>query len=502
MLNDLLRIALELHPPSLRMQLLGSTANVRPQSMLRPYQVYIADKIVELPAVLMAVEMSLGKTGSTLTAVRRLLDNGTIKRVLIVAPLEVARNTWPDEIAVWEHTRDLDFTVLIGDPVKRETKVRDDSRIHIINRELITWLVAFWGETWPYDCVVWDESSRFKAGKKRSAGSKKPDPKTGKKRPPKLSEFGAICSIRKFVKRIVLLTGTPAPNGIHDLWGQAYVLDFGHRLGATMRAFENRWFDKDYMGWNMEPKPHAEAEIMGLLKDVMIGLRAEDYIALPPKVMSKVYVDLTPAQMKEYKRFERTLVSEVYDVEAVSKGVLTNKILQYANGSMYRPIEGTYPVEREVVHVHDAKIEALERIIEESAGQNILVAYSFKFDLDRIKKRFPKAVVFDDDPDFVKNWNDGKIQLGLAHPASIGHGLNLQHGGHIQVWYGLTWSLELYQQFNQRLARPGQKNPNVFIYHILARGTVDESVYRVMNTKDATQNQITQAVRVRVLNGD
>ena len=450
----------------------------------------------------MSVEMSLGKSASTLTAVKRLLDIGETKRVLIVAPLEVAKNTWPDEIAVWEHTKHLDFTVLIGDPAKRQDKARDGASIHIINRELITWLVEFWGEAWPYDMVVWDESSRFKAGKKRSAGSKKPDPKTGKKRPPKLSEFGAICSIRKFVKRIVLLTGTPAPNGLHDLWGQAYVLDFGHRLGATMHAFEGRWFDKGYMGWDMSPRPHAEGEIMGLLKDVMIGLRAEDYIELPPKVMGKVFVDLTPAQMKEYGRFEKTLITETYDVEAVSKGVLTNKLLQFANGSLYRPIEGTYPVEREVVHIHDAKIDALERIIEEAAGQNILVAYSFKFDLERIKKRFPSAVVFDDDPDFVKNWNDGKIRLGLAHPASIGHGLNLQHGGHIQVWFGLTWSLELYMQFNQRLARPGQANDRVYIYHILARGTNDETVYEAMNIKGATQNQITQAVRVRLLTGD
>jgi SNF2 family DNA or RNA helicase len=234
------------------------------------------------------------------------------------------------------------------------------------------------------------------------------------------------------------------------------------------------------------------------MKDCMISLRSQDYIDLPPQVFNPRFVTLSPKHMKQYRDFEKTLVAESYDVEAVSRGVLTNKLLQFANGSLYKTDEDVYPPVRETIPVHDAKIKALESIVEESASQNMLVAYSFKFDKERIRKRFPKAVFFDEEPNFVKKWNAGKIQMGVSHPASMAHGLNLQYGGFIQVWYGLTWSLELWDQFNRRLARPGQPHPSVFIHVIMAKGTMDEVQYETLRTKGVTQDEIMDAVRVRL----
>lgn len=478
--------------------LLGDVvSNVRDRTDLRHYQTYLADAVFEMEAVMLAVDMGLGKTAATLTAIRKLLDFFIVRRVLIVAPLRVAEETWPDEISAWKHTRVLSFEVLTGPGAQRRTRAQMEADLHIINRENIRWLWALWGDKWPYDMVVWDESSRLKAWKKRTP---KKNPKTGKRA---LTEFGAMAQARGHVDRFVELTGTPSPNGIRDLGGQIYMLDGGRRLGANKTAFEQRWFDADYMGYKLEPKPHAHKEIMGLVKDIMIGMRAEDYIELPPFVPNIIKVDLPDKAMREYKRFERTLVSDAYDVEAVSRGVLTNKLLQFANGSMYQETEFDEATGKKVrppaVPIHDAKLEPLDRIIEEAAGESVLVAYSFRFDLERIRKAFPSAVVFDEEPNFIKLWNAKKIGIGLAHPASVGHGLNMQFGGHICVWYGLTWSLELYQQFNRRLARPGQPHPLVTGHHILARGTMDEVAYATMNSKGATQDAVNDAVRIRLI---
>lgn len=628
----------------------STSSKLRGRKDLRFYQRWLANKIVEEDAVLLTVPMSMGKTVSTLTAVRDLLDSMKIAHVLVVAPLEVANNTWGPEIESWQHTRCLSYAVATGSVEQRIAAVSEMAEITIINRENIRWLVEYWGKEWPYDMLVYDEASRLKAGRKRTTGGKpKEDPKTGEIIKPKarLSEFGALCRVRKQFEKVVELTGTPAPNGIIDLWGPIYILDQGQRLGETKKSFEDRWFESDYMGWSKTPKAGAEQDIMSRIKDVMVSLRAEDYIELPKTVYNPVPVRLSEKHMKQYRQFERDLVSEAYDVEAVTKGVLTNKLLQFCiaedtpvltergwvpiqdvtsgdkvwdgdswvacagkvyqgvkqvvscfnvlmtpdhrvmtvsgwhaadevlngkssgrferqdvrlpegyrargydeaqalreggsregivspreakvydlvdcginrrfvvkgsdgralivhncNGSMYRQIDEFDPSKKEIIHIHDKKIEALESIVEEAQGENILLALSYKFDLQRILKRFPKATYYKNDPNFVTNWNKGKIRLGLAHPASIGHGLNLQFGGHIQVWYGMTWSLELYQQFNARLARPGQKN-TVFIHHILAQDTVDETVYDTMNIRGATQQQVTEAVRVRVLDDD
>lgn len=531
---------------------------------LRSYQKFFADLIVEKPGVLLSIDMGLGKTATTLTAIRRLLDAGEVRRVLIVAPLRVATDTWPDEIGEWTHTRAMSFTLIraedddpevvaatkdaydremtalkaaseqryqdaldlgmtkkdarrfanaghgvpssiagkVAQRVQTETKrlirerlAQQDTDIHIINRENIQWLWQFWGKRWPYDMVVYDESSRLKAGRKRTAGKKTED---GKKCAQNLSEFGSLCMARPYISRVVELTGTPSPNGVQDLWGQAYFIDRGQRLGTSRTAFEQRWFNKDYLGFNLEPRPGAEAEIMERMSDIMFSLRAEDHIDLPPVIYNTVPVTLPPKMLKDYREFEKTCVSDVHDVEACSRGVLTNKLLQWANGSMYRNVEGDGPKRREIVHIHDLKLDALSSVLEEAAGRSVMVAYSFKFDLERIKRRFPKAVIFDEDPDAVKKWNAGKIKLLLSHPASIGHGLNMQFGGHIACWFGLTWSLELYQQFNKRLPRPGQSAEHVYIHHIVARGTADEDVMGAMAVKGATQDSVTSAVRARI----
>lgn len=479
----------------------AATSSKRPREMMRSYQRYLSDCIVTMPYLLGAAEMSLGKTGATLDGVRRLLRSDPKLRCLIVGPLEVAKTTWPDEIAEWEHLQDLTYTVVVGDAKEREAALKVDADLTIINRENLAWLwQQIGGETgWRWQILVYDESSRLKGFTFRTPNSKK-DPKTGQKvsKKPTLTEFGVLALARKKMKHVVELSGTPGPNGVFDLGGQIFLLDQGQRLGRNKTTFTANFFDTNPFTHEIKPKAGAKEEIMSRVKDIMIGLRSQDYIDLPPQVFNPIWVNLSTQHMKQYKDFERTLVSEAYDVEAVSRGVLTNKLLQFANGGLYRVDEDVYPPVRETLFIHDAKLRALERVIEEAAGNNVLVAYSFKFDKVQIKKRFPKAVFFDEEPNFVKKWNEGKIAIGVAHPASIGHGLNLQHGGHIQCWFGCTWSLEYWDQFNRRLARPGQKNHSVFIHVILARGTMDEQQYAVLQTKGASQDDIMNAVRVRL----
>jgi SNF2 family DNA or RNA helicase len=305
-----------------------------------------------------------------------------------------------------------------------------------------------------------------------------------------LTRFGVLAKARKYADRIVLMTGTPAPKGLQNLWGLAYVADLGERLGTSKHWFEQRWFMKDHMGWKLEPREGAERQITKRLSDIVFALDPRDYAELPPMVMNTVKVNLPKRVLARYREFEKTLVSEVYDVEAVSKGVLTNKLLQFSNGSMYQE-DGAD------VWIHDEKLEALENIVDEANGAPVIVAYSFKFDLDRIRSRFKKAVVLNEDSTAVARWNRGEIELLLAHPASAGHGLNLQSGGNISVWYGLTHDLELYQQFNKRLHRPGQTK-TVFNHHIIAAQTYDEDILPLLARKDATQRSVMDSLIVRL----
>lgn len=483
---------------SLIARILGSTtvvevSGLRPQSMMRSYQCYLADKIVELPSVLAAAEMSLGKTCATLTGVRRILRVNPTWRCIIVAPKEVAKNTWPDEIGEWEHLQDLTYTVVVGTAKERLAALEVDADLTIINRENLQWLWQTIGgkEGWRWQVLAYDESSRLKGFTKRTKGTETTEPQ--------LTEFGVLCMARSRIKKVIELSGTPAPNGLIDLGGQARIL-FGPRspLGENKTQFKKMFFIEDKYSYAITERPNAQEEIMGHLKPVMIGLRSEDYIDLPPRYFNPILLKFPPKLRAQYAEFEKTLYHEEHDVEAVNKGVLTNKLLQFANGGLYRSDETVYPPKREVIHIHDLKIKKLESIMAEAAGKPVLVAYSFKFDMDQIRKKFPKAVFFEDDPNFVKNWNAGKIKMGVAHPASIGHGLNLQYGGFIQVWYGLTWSLELWDQFNRRLARPGQPAPTVFVHVIMIEGTEDERQYETLQTRGMTQDEITNRVRVRL----
>lgn len=495
---------------------------LRRRKDLRRYQRIFVNKIKRIPQIILALPMGSGKTATTLTAILDLLDDGEVKRVLIVAPLLVAAATWPDEFEEWEHTRDLEWTLIRaedGDPEivaakkdsydvarnligltpkeaqrfagrhstvakewKRAKLANTDTEIHIINREALPWLWEFFGKgkLWPYDMLVVDEASMFKNAKMR----------TPKKQ---LTRFGVMAKARKHAKRIALLTGTPAPKGLQNLWGLAYIADGGERLGDNKHFFDQRWFEKDYMGWNIEPKRHAKRQITDRLSDIMFSLDEKDCVDLPPMNPVEVKVSLPRRVLEEYREFERTLYSEQYDIEAVNKGVLHGKLLQFANGSMYNE-------DRQPIWIHDEKLEALEQIIEDANGAPVLVAYSFEFDLTRIKKVFKKATVFGRGGDVRKqkaSWNRGEIDLMLAHPASVGHGQNIQYGGNISIWYGLTPDLELYQQFNKRLHRSGQELP-VWNHHILARGTYDEKLIPLLTKRDANQAEIIESVRVKM----
>lgn len=431
--------------------------------------------------------MGMGKTICALIAIKELLYID-IGRVLIVGPYEVAKNTWPDEIAEWVETHRMKYSVIVGTPAQRRKAMKSKARLHIVNRENFNWLVEQQGKNWPYDMIVWDDSGGLKAWKFR----------TGTRA---LTRFGMLARIRPRLKKFVLLTGTSTPNGVIDLGGQMRIVDMGRRLGVKKSYFLNRWFDSDYMGWEHTPKPNAFKEITSRCSDVMFSLEAEDYIDLPPKLIIPQYAFLPPKLQKEYDNFERDLVSETYDVEAVSTGVLSNKLLQFANGFMYRNYDDDNGRRaKEPVLIHREKIPILKRIREETSGENMLLAYSFKPDVKQILKEYPNAVVYDDEPDFVRLWKKGKIKFGIAHPASLGHGLNLQSGGHIQAWYGLTWSLELWLQFNRRLQRSGQSAEKVFIYPILMKNTNDETSFQSLKAKNATQTSVNQAVKARIRN--
>lgn len=456
---------------------------------MRAYQHWMSQFTYENPYVLMAAGMGLGKTGATLHTVRRLLDEGVVRKVLIVAPVHVANDTWPEEMRVWDFARALTYSILTGSEQDRERARLEPTEIHIINRENIVWLFRKWGRNWPYDMLVYDEASRLKAAKKKTAINKRAD---GTHKARSLSEFGALTRTRMYFNRIIELTGTPAPGGLEDLWGPVYLLDRGQRLGSSKTAFLNRWFKQDrYNEFKNIPFGHSEAEIMGEIKDIMVSLRKEDYLTLPPLQIIDRWVTLPPAVLKKYNTFKKEMVDEELDVEAVNAGVLTGKLLQFANGSMY-DVDGNDKA------IHDLKLKELESIVEEAAGRPLLIAYSFKFDLDRIKKRFPHFRVFGETKNDLRDWNAGKIAGMLVHPASAGHGMNFQYGGNIAVWYGLNWSLELYQQFSERLPRSGQTADQVYMYRIMARQTEDVRVEKTLVLKSEDQDSITEWTRIRL----
>lgn len=417
------------------------------------------------------LDLGLGKTTSTLTAITDLKDGFTVNKVLIIAPLRVANSVWKQEAEKWAHLNHLKITVCTGSERARIAALYSDADVYVINRENITWLVDHYKQKWPFDCVVIDEASSFKNQSSQ--------------------RFKALKKVLPFTEYMVLLTGTPSPNGLLDLWSQIYLLDFGHALGRTMTAYKQRFFESDFMGYKFTPRTGAPEQIQNAIKPLVLSMSAEDYLQLPDRIDLTETVELPAKAMSQYLDFEKTLLAELEDgkeIEATSAAVLANTLLQFANGAIYTDEHHNYTV------IHDAKLDALEELIEREPNENILVAYNYKSDLERIQKRFSDSVMLDKNNQTIKDWNNGKIKLLLAHPASAGHGLNLQAGGSIIVWFGLNWSLELYQQFNGRLHRQGQTKP-VRIVHIACKDTIDERLLRVLNSKEAVQNKLLSALK-------
>lgn len=439
------------------------------RSDLHPYQRRMVEFIKEQSGCCLFVGLGLGKSVTTLTAIQDMFNAIEIEKVLIIAPLRVALNTWTDEIANWDHI-DVSHTVIAGRSARdRELAVHEDTDVHIINRENTVWLVNLLKKKWHYDMVIIDESSSFKASSSK--------------------RFKALKKVLPYIDRVVGLTGTPATNGLLDLWSQVFLADRGKRLGKTYSGFRSRFFESDYMGYSWNLREGADVEIYDKLQDICLTLNAEDYLSVPDRIDNTLKVELPPSVRKQYKELEQEFILEMGKdtIEAVSAAVLVNKLLQVSNGAIYT-------ADREVVELHTGKLDALEEIVEGSPAEPLLVAYNYKHDLSRILKRFPQAVVLDKDPKTIKRWNAGKIPMLVTQPQSAGHGLNLQHGGHNIVWFGLNWSLELYQQLNGRLIRQGQTK-SVIVHHIVTTGTVDNVVIQALKSKDKTQKALLNALK-------
>lgn len=438
---------------------------------LHAYQANAVDYAIENKSCMLALDMGLGKSVSTLTAISDLIGAGLVGKVLVIAPLRVCNSVWAQEALKWRHTEHLRVSVATG-PVKARTAALFKSAdVYVINKENVPWLVAHCGKKWPFDMVVIDESSTFK-----NAQSKR---------------FKALKKMLPTIERMVLLTGTPSPNGLHDLWAQMYLVDFGERLGRTLTGFRQRFFDTDYFGHKYELRKGMDEKIHGIISDKVLHMSADDYLDLPKRIDIVAQVDLGEKPFAAYKDFEKTSFAELDDgqeVEAINAAVLAGKLMQYANGAMYTDANGSW------VETHNAKLDALADIVDDNTGETMLIAYNFKSDLARLRKKFPQAVVLDKEQSTIDRWNRGEIPMLLAHPASAGHGLNLQSGGALCVWFGMTWNLEYYLQFNARLHRQGQDRP-VRIIHLIGKGTIDERVLNVLKSKDATQGALLKALK-------
>ena len=436
---------------------------------LHDYQRKGVKFILDKRRAFLMLDMGLGKTITTLTALSDLIDGLAINRALVIAPLRVANSVWAKESANWKHTRHLKVVTATGAERQRIAALNVSADIVCINRENVKWLVEYYGKHWPFDCVVIDESSSFKSQSSQ--------------------RWKALRKVLPFTDYMILLTGTPSPNGLMDLWPQCFLIDSGESLGKTVTGFKQRFFESDFMGYKFTPREGAADKIHELIKPYTLSMKAEDYLSLPQRTDSVVDVSLPEKTLRDYRTFEKELIAEMDDeeIEALSAAALANKLLQWCNGYVYTDEH------KNGVEVHKEKIEALKEIVE-CNDEPILVAYNFKSDLARIKKALPDAVELDKSAETIERWNRGEIKILLAHPASAGHGLNLQKGGSLAVWFGLNWSLELYQQFNARLHRQGQTKP-VRIVHLVAKGLLDERVLSVLKDKDATQEQLLSAMK-------
>ena len=440
------------------------------------YQTYATDFILTHPTSAILLAMGLGKSVITLTALFDLcLDRFEIGKTLIIAPLRVARDTWPAEIQKWDHLQGLTYSVAVGTEAERKVALRQRVDLHIINRENVQWLVEESGVPFDYDMVVIDELSSFKSHQAK--------------------RFRSLMRVRPSVKRIVGLTGTPSSNGLMDLWAEFRLLDMGKRLGRFITHYRDEFFLPDKRNgqqvFTYKTKPGAEEEIYRRIGDITISMRSIDYLSMPECVMNEVTVTLSPAERKVYEQLKRDLVIALQgeEIDAVNAAALSGKLCQMANGAVYG--DG-----KETICFHDRKLDALEDLIEAANGKPLLVAYWFKHDLERIRKRFSVREIKTSRD--ITDWNAGKIAVAAIHPASAGHGLNLQSGGSTLVWFGLTWSLELYQQTNARIWRQGQTADTVVIHHIITKDSIDEQIMAALGRKDKTQSALIDAVKANL----
>ncbi|HEO5599499.1 TPA: DEAD/DEAH box helicase [Streptococcus agalactiae] len=449
---------------------------------LHDYQEVTKDFIIRTPYAAVILDMGMGKTATTLSAINELMfDRYEISKVLVIAPLRVANTVWSDEIEQWEELRHLRYAKIVGTPKQRRAALEQDADIYIVNREILPWLVQQCSPYFKWDMVVIDELSSFKSWQSK--------------------RFKAFMAMRPYMKRVVGLTGTPSSNGLMDLFAEFKVIDSGERLGRFIGEYRSRYFDEGRRNGNIVyeyiPMDYAECQIYDKIDDITISMKAMDYLDMPELISTKKVVHLTDKETDNYKRFKKDYVlSDLEDgeVTAANAASLSNKLVQMANGAVYSD-------DHQVVSLHDQKLDTLEDIIEAANGEPVLVAYWFKHDLQRIEERLAKlkvqGTVLKTEQD-IREWNKGNIRVGLLHPASAGHGLNLQKGGHHLVWFGLTWSLELYQQTNARLWRQGQQAETVVIQHIVTEGTIDEEILKALENKDAQQSRLIEAVKAQV----
>jgi len=461
---------------------MGLPEVVLPKSRLpyhpHEYQTHCTEFILENTSAGLFLDMGLGKSVITLTALVDLMhDRFEVSKVLVIAPLRVANTTWMDEVLKWKHLNGLRVSKVLGSKKERTMALYKKADIYTINRENVPWLVEFYKNDWPFDMVIIDEISSFKS--------------------PSAKRFRALKKVRHKIKRIVGLTGTPAPNGLLDIWSQIYLLDGGDRLGRTFTGYRSRYFHpQKYVNGGIPTdyalNEDAEEKIYNKISDICISMKALEYLKMPEIIFNKVEVELSENEMKLYRKLERDLLLplEDSDVDAANAAVLSNKLLQMSGGTVYDEYS-------DVQRIHDRKMDALEDLIEAANGKPVLIYYGFRHERDRIKEKFDTGDI--NTSDDIAKWNRGEMKIALCHPASAGHGLNLQEGGSTIIWFGMTWSLELYQQANARLWRQGQKQ-TVVIHHILAKDTIDHRVMMALDNKDTGQSALIEAVRARIDN--
>ena len=445
------------------------------------YQKYCIEKIIEIKKVALMLDMGLGKTSITLTALDDLLYNRFESgKVLVIAPKKVAESSWHTEAEKWDHLKNLKFSKVMGTKTQRLKALYTDADIYITNRDNVVWLVDYYKHDWPFDTVVLDESSSFKNHQSK--------------------RFKALKAISSKIERMIQLTGTPSPNGLIDLWAQLYLLDGGERLGKTVTSYRERYFNpgqrNQHQIFSWKAKQGSNESIKEKISDICISMKAEDYLQLPDITYNTIRVELDSRARESYEEMEKELVLELEngeEIDVVNAAALSNKLLQLSNGAVYD--------ENAKIHeIHKCKIESFMELVESLEGKNLLVFYAFKHDLSRIMESLSKSgkkirVLSNDDD--IRDWNSGKIDILLAHPASAAYGLNLQDGGNHVIWFGLNWSLELYQQANKRLHRQGQKE-KVIIHHLVCSNTRDEDVMKALQSKGDIQEELLQSLKARI----